>query len=123
SIEDVTRRAQYESNDQEIAVVDPTALVRTLAMSGEAAIMARYQGNVAVFRATVPLDIKVPDYSFPYSSPVVDQHTHKKWQELNLRPSDLCSDEQFIRRVSLDLTGTLPTPKQVTDFVAAQDPK
>ncbi len=43
SIEDVTRRAQYESNDQEIAVVDGAGLVRTLQMSGEAAIMVRYQ--------------------------------------------------------------------------------
>src|SRR5262249_59568032 len=35
--EDITRRAQYESNDGEIATVDPNALVRTLGMSGEAA--------------------------------------------------------------------------------------
>src|SRR5947209_6278210 len=51
SVEDVTRRAQYESNDQEIAVVDSGALARTLAQSGEAAIMVRYQEHVAVFRA------------------------------------------------------------------------
>ena len=42
----------------EIAVVDGDGLVRTLAMSGEAAIMARYQGQVAVFRATVPLGVQ-----------------------------------------------------------------
>ena len=58
TIEDVTRRAQYESNDPEIAVVDGAGLVRTLDMSGEAAIMARYQGQVAVFRATVPLGVQ-----------------------------------------------------------------
>ncbi|MCS7047620.1 MAG: Ig-like domain-containing protein, partial [Gemmataceae bacterium] len=40
---DVTQRAQYESNDTEIAVVDGAGLVRSLEMSGEAAIMARYQ--------------------------------------------------------------------------------
>ena len=45
TVEDVTRRAQFDSNDQEIAVVDPTGLVRTLSLSGEAAIMARYQGK------------------------------------------------------------------------------
>ena len=37
-------------------------------------------------------------------------------------PSDLCTDDQFIRRLSLDLTGTLPTPAQVTAFVADPDP-
>jgi uncharacterized protein DUF1553/uncharacterized protein DUF1549 len=119
--EDITRRAQYESNDTEIAVVEPTGLVRTLALSGEAAVMARYQGQVAVFRATVPLGAKTPAYQFPAQT-LVDQYTHKKWQELGLVPSELCPDEQFIRRVSLDITGTLPTPAEATAFVADKDP-
>jgi hypothetical protein len=122
SIEDITRRAQYESNDTEIALVESTGLVRTLGMSGEAAIMARYLGQVSVFRATVPLGAGTPAYQFPIQT-VVDQHTLKKWQQLGLMPSELCSDEQFIRRVSLDIAGTLPTPKQVADFVADKDPK
>ena len=121
-VEDITRRAQYDSNDTEIAVVDANGLVRTLAMSGEAAIMARYQGNVAVFRGTVPLGMKVPDYKFEAQT-VVDQFTLKKWRELGLVPADLCGDEQFIRRVSLAVTGTLPTPSQVASFVADKDPK
>jgi hypothetical protein len=120
SIEDVTRRAQYDSNDTDIAVVDATGMVRTLALSGEAAIMARYQGQVAVFRATVPLEGKIPAYAFEPKN-IIDQLTHKKWQLLNIAPSELCSDEQFIRRVSLDITGTLPTPAQVTAFVADKD--
>src|SRR5439155_2568235 len=64
SVEDITRRAQYESNDTEIAAVEGTGLVHTLAMSGEAAIMARYLGHVATFRATVPLGVKITQYSF-----------------------------------------------------------
>src|SRR5205085_7814958 len=64
SVEDITRRAQYESNDTEIAVVESSGLVRTLQMSGEAAVMARYQGHVATFRTTVPLGVPVPDYKF-----------------------------------------------------------
>src|SRR5215471_16642599 len=121
SIEDITRRAQYESNDTEIAVVDAAGMVRTLQMSGEAAIMARYQGHVATFRATVPLGQPVPEYKFEPKT-VVDQFTVKKWKELGLVPSDLCTDAQFIRRVSLDITGTLPTPEQVTAFVKDTDP-
>jgi hypothetical protein len=121
SIQDITRRAQYESNDTEIAVVDAAGLVRTLGFSGEAAIMARYQGQVTVFRATVPMGQKTPSYQFP-SQTLVDAFTLKKWQELGLVPSDLCSDAQFIRRVSLDITGTLPTPAEVTAFVNSKDP-
>jgi hypothetical protein len=122
TVEDVTRRAQYDSNDTEIANVDPTGLVRTLGQSGEAAIMARYQGHVTTFRATVPLGVKVPDYKFEAQT-LVDRFTQKKWQELGLVPSEPCSEEQFIRRASLDITATLPTPKQVKDFVADPDPK
>jgi hypothetical protein len=122
SVEDITRRAQYDSNDTEIAVVDPSGLVRTLALSGEAGIMARYQGKVAVFRATVPLGVPIPEYKFEQQT-LVDQFTHKKWQELGLVPSELCSDADFIRRVSIDLTGTLPTPEKVKAFVADTDAK
>jgi hypothetical protein len=121
-VEDITRRAQYDSNDQEIASVDPQGLVRTLGLSGEAAIMARYRGHVATFRATVPLGQKIPDYQFGQQT-VVDQFTSKKWKELGLVPSALATDESFIRRVYLDLTGTLPTPKQVVEFVKDADAK
>jgi hypothetical protein len=117
SVEDITRRAQYDSNDQEIALVDAVGQVRTLNLSGEAAVMARYQGHVAVFRATVPLGAKTPDFQFPVST-VVDTHTAKKWKDLGLVPSDISSDEVFVRRANLDLTGTLPTPKEVAAFAA-----
>ncbi|MBM4069154.1 MAG: DUF1553 domain-containing protein [Planctomycetes bacterium] len=120
SVADVTQRAQYESNDQEIAVVDGAALVRTMDMSGQAAIMARYQASVAVFRAIVPLGAKSPEYKFEYKS-VVDRFTHQKWLELGIVPSEICSDEVFIRRAYLDLTGTLPTPMQVKSFLADGD--
>lgn len=122
TIEDITRRAQYESNDQEIAVVETSGVVRTLALSGEAAIMARYQGHMGVFRATVPLGQKTPDWQFPVQT-VVDQSTSKKWKELGLMPSELSTDEVFVRRVYLDLTGTLPTPKQVAEFLSDKDAK
>jgi len=121
TVEDITRRAQYESNDQEIGIVNEAGLVQTLAMAGEAAVMIRYQEHVTTFRATVPLGVS-PSYTFPAQT-VVDTHTTKKWQTLGLQPSDLCSDADYIRRLYLDLCGTLPTPKQVSDFVADKDEK
>jgi hypothetical protein len=117
SVEDVTRRAQYESNDGEVATVDGVGLVRTLALSGQAAVMARYQGKVSTFRAVVPLGVTTPPWTFAAKT-AVDDHVAKKWRELGLVPSDVCPDEVFIRRAFLDVTGTLPTPKQVTEFVA-----
>ncbi|MSR30092.1 MAG: DUF1553 domain-containing protein [Gemmataceae bacterium] len=119
--EDITRRAQYESNDQDIATVDGLALVRTNAMAGEAAIMVRYQEFVNTFRATVPLSEKPRDFNFPAAN-LVDQFTAAKWKQLGLVPAELCTDEQFIRRLAVDLTGTLPTPTEVKEFVESNNP-
>jgi Protein of unknown function (DUF1553)/Protein of unknown function (DUF1549)/Bacterial Ig-like domain (group 2) len=120
STQDVTQRAQFESNDTEIAVVEGAALVRSLDLSGEAAIMARYLGQVAVFRATVPLGVRIPEYKFEERT-VVDKFAKKKWQELGIVPADISSDQQFLRRVYLDLTGALPKPAQVKEFLADTD--
>ncbi len=120
-IEDITRRAQYESNAQDIATVDGSALVRTAQSSGEASIMVRYQDRVATFRATVPLAKPSPPWQFPQYT-VVDLHTSTRWKELGLAPSDLATDAVFLRRVSLDLTGTLPTAETTRTFLADKDP-
>lgn len=120
-IEDITRRAQYESNETTIATVDPAGLVATHKIPGEAAIMARYQEYVTVFRATVPRSETPVDFTFPQQT-LVDKHTAAKWKSLALTPSALSSDEQFLRRVSIDLTGTLPDPKRVSDFLADTRP-
>jgi hypothetical protein len=116
TVEDITRRAQYESNDTDIATVSEGGVVSTLSITGQAAIMARFNGHVTVFRATVPRAGEKAAFEFKQQT-VVDQHTANKWRELNISPSELCSDEVFIRRVYLDVTGTLPDVKDVTAFV------
>lgn len=118
--EDVTRRAQYDCNDPEIATVEPSGLVRTLGFSGQAAIMARFSGKVAAFRAIVPLGIPVPEFDFKPAT-IVDHFTSAQWRVLGLAPAELSSDEQFLRRVSLDVTGTLPSAEKVRSFVADTD--
>ncbi len=116
-IEDVTRRAQYETNETEVATVSESGHVQTLSMTGQAAIMVRYQGNVSVFRAIVPRPGDAPQFAFDSANPI-DKHTATKWKQLGISPSEPCTDEQFIRRVSLDITGTLPTVEAMTKFLA-----
>jgi hypothetical protein len=122
SVEDVTRRAQYESNDSDIASVSESGVVSMHSMTGQAAVMARFNGNVAVFRAIVPRPGDVVKFDFAEQT-VVDKATSNKWRELNITPSGLCTDEAFIRRVSLDVTGTLPSAEDVLAFIADKDPK
>jgi len=119
-IEDVTRRAQYESNETDVATVSESGVVTTLQSTGQAAIMIRFSGQVNVHQATVPRPGAATAFTFATKT-VVDTHTSAKWKELGIAPSELCSDEQFIRRASLDIIGTLPAAAQVSAFVADKD--
>jgi len=116
--EDVTRWAQYQSNDTEVATVADGGRVETRALSGQAAVMARYQCQVAVFRATVPLGVPGIAYpDFPADN-VIDAAALKQWKALGAVPSETCTDAEFLRRASLDITGTLPTADEVRAFAA-----
>jgi hypothetical protein len=122
STRDVTHQAQFQSNEPGVAAVDPDGLVRVVDSAGEAAIMARYQGLVAVFRATVPLGGAGGDhFEFPAVS-FVDTLASAKWRTLGLVPSEPCGDAAFIRRVFLDLRGKLPAPDVVRSFLADNRP-
>jgi hypothetical protein len=122
SIRDVTRHAQFQSNETAVAAINETGLVRALDLAGEAAIMARYRGEVAVFRATVPLGKSIAKYPDFGAANYIDHLMLAKWKQLGLAPSSLCSDSQFTRRVYLDLCGKLPAPSEVKAFLADTAP-
>lgn len=118
--EDVTRTALYEANDSEMAECSPTGLVKTLDLAGEVAIMARYQGQVATFRATLPLGEQLAEAPTPAN--LVDEAVFAKLKLLGIPPSALCDDATFLRRVSIDVTGSLPTPAEVQAFLGDSNP-
>lgn len=118
TLEDVTRMALFEPNDTELAEVSETGLVTTLDLSGEVAIMARYQGQVSTFRATIPLGVEVA--STPPVKNFIDEAVFSKLKVLGIPPSPLSDDATFLRRVHLDITGTIPTETEVSDFLSDQ---
>ena len=52
----------------------------------------------------------------------IDELVFARWKELGIQPANLCSDSVFLRRAWLDVTGTLPTAQQATEFLNSQDP-
>src|SRR5262249_19128040 len=69
-------------------------------------------------RATVPLGIPIERYPDFTSTNLIDVAALSHWKALGIVPSDTCTDAEFIRRASLDITGTLPAAEEVKAFVA-----
>lgn len=116
----VTTEAEYESNASSIAEVDSEGLVETSDIPGEAAILVRYLGHVAFCRVTSPrLDVKFPR---PAENNFIDGWVWNKLERLGIEPSPLSSDAEFLRRVSLDTIGTLPTPEEAKAFLDDSSP-
>lgn len=114
--EDVTRMALYEPNDSEMAECSETGIVTTLDLAGEVAIMARYQGQVSTFRSTIPLGADTSTLPEPINA--VDTAVFNKLRLLGIPASERSDDSTFLRRVSLDITGALPSEEKVREFLA-----
>lgn len=119
SSEDVTHTAQYEPNDKDMAEISNSGRVKTMGRPGDVAVMVRYQGQVGVFQATVPLGASVKD--LPKARGFIDELVFAKLVELGLPPSAVCDDATFLRRVTLDIAGRLPTSAEARAFLVERD--
>ena len=120
SFQDVTRQAEYKAQQPDILKVETNGLVSTLGHTGEGAVMVRYMGQVDVARVAVPFSRGLPAEAYAHFQPknFIDPLVAEKWHKLGIAPSALCTDEEFLRRASLDAIGTLPTPEEVKAFLA-----
>jgi hypothetical protein len=119
STRDVTKRALYEANEKAMAETSETGSVQLFDLPGDVAVMVRYQGKVSTFRATVPLG--APVEKLPPVSNFVDDLVFAKLKTIGIPPSEIADDGTFIRRLTLDLTGRLPTAAEMKDFMASKD--
>lgn len=119
SVRDVTNMALYEANDKAMADVTERGLVKISDIVGNVAVMVRYQGQVAVYSASVPLG--APVENLPSSKNFVDEQVFANLKALGIPPSPVCDDATFLRRVTLDIGGRLPTEEESAAFLASKD--
>ncbi len=121
TVRDVTEEAFIESSNTEIAVIDRGGVL-TAERRGEATIMARYEGAYSASTLVVMGDRGLfawkdtPEYNY------IDTLVYEKLRQVKVLPSDLCTDAEFIRRVSIDLTGLLPEPQKIRAFLDDKTP-
>ncbi|QDU19228.1 DUF1549 and DUF1553 domain-containing protein [Urbifossiella limnaea] len=116
STRDVTGTALFESNDKALAEVTEGGLVAAFDLPGRASVMVRHQGRVAVFNAAVPLGAPVGE--LPPVRNFIDAAVFANLKDLGIPPSPVCDDATFLRRVTLDVAGRLPTDAEAKAFLA-----
>jgi hypothetical protein len=118
---DVTDLAVFLSNNDNSAPVGPTGLVKS-AKRGEAFVLARFATKTVGSQVLVlPAGL---EYVPPQEPPAnyVDELVGAKLRKLRILPSGTASDAVFLRRVTLDITGRLPTEEEYHAFLGDKDP-
>ena len=123
TVRDVTHESFLSSSDTDIATVDEAGIV-TAVRRGELAVLVRYEGRYAAAPTFVMGDRtgyawgEVPEFNY------IDTHVYEKLRKVKSLPSELATDAEFMRRVYLDLTGTIPDVKTIRTFLVDQrEPK
>jgi hypothetical protein len=118
SVQNVTSHALYTANDDSIASIGDEGAIEIL-RRGATAVMVRYAGQVAAVRVATPLhDAPIGPHSFPPQN-FIDTHVWDELSRMRVPPSALCDDDEFLRRVYLDLIGRLPSEGEVRNFLAS----
>ncbi|GIW98164.1 MAG: surface protein [Pirellulaceae bacterium] len=117
---DVTNLAAFTTNNERTAAVTDLGAV-TAGVRGEAFVMARFDTH------TVGTQVLALPAGLQYSAPEVtgnyiDQLVAEKLKRLRIPPSPLCTDEEFLRRVTIDIVGLLPTEEEYAEFMADTSP-
>ncbi|MFO1006428.1 MAG: DUF1549 and DUF1553 domain-containing protein [Planctomycetaceae bacterium] len=119
---DITHLALFMSNNDTSASISQAGVV-TAGARGEAFVMARFSTyTVGSQYIVLPKGLEYQETA-PEPVNYVDEFVAAKLKKLRIHPSGQCSDEEFLRRLSIDLTGLLPTREEYAAFMADADPK
>ncbi|WP_395145535.1 DUF1549 and DUF1553 domain-containing protein [Armatimonas sp.] len=119
--EDVTQRALFSVNDPAIASVTDDGTAKQL-RPGETAVLAKYRDKLTIIRLSAPFPHQIKDSAFTARTNYIDDAVNAKLKALHIEPSGRCTDNEFLRRVFLDLIGTLPTEAEARAFLDDKAP-
>jgi hypothetical protein len=122
AVRDVTELAVFSSSNPAVAPVDATGLVQ-FQKTAEVAILVRYLDRIVSARLTYVRHDADFTFAAPPPANYVDEHVFAKQRELQLKPAPLAGDAVFLRRVYLDVIGTLPTEAEARAFLDSKDPQ
>jgi hypothetical protein len=122
TVEDVTQITRFRTNDESVAEISPSGVV-TCKGVGDTHVVAFYDNGVQPIPVILPSsNLTGPNFPKVPTRTKVDELVVAKLRKLGVVPSDLCTDAEFLRRVSLDVTATLPTPGEIRAFLADRAP-
>jgi hypothetical protein len=119
---DVTALAKFQSNNEGLAAVDADGLVTAGEVPGAAAVMASFRNAVDTFRVVVPRAEPIAHYPALPENNFIDRLVFRKLRRLEVLPSDRAGDAEYLRRVYLDVIGTLPGAAEARRFLQDQRP-
>ncbi len=118
--EDITGQVRYITSDSAVAEVSETGLIQA-GKAGETNILIRTPGRTLTADVGV-VEKPIAKYPKVEARNYIDEHVFAKLRKFQILPSERSTDQEFLRRVCLDLTGTLPPPQRVREFMADKDP-
>ena len=119
--EDFSDQVMYSTNNAEVVKVSSEGLVEAV-KRGETSVIIRAPEFTVSARVGVVAE-PISDYPSAPQKNFIDDHVFAKLRKFHIVPSELSSDSEFVRRVCLDLTGTLPPPDRVREFLTSGDPQ
>ena len=121
---DVTALCEYRSNEEAFARVDHHGVITAGKVPGEGVVIVRYLDKVGNARVRIPPDKVLPDSAYA-NLPVnneIDRYARERFKKTGLLPNQACSDSEFVRRVTLDVLGRLPTSERAQQFLKDNSP-